>query len=567
MRRLIFLLVLVPLPGCDAATAALILSAQDKKSSDDGPLPAPAPSLDTRFYAWTANIPDAPAEEAALAAVGGEPSLRGNVWTLIGNAAATDIFNPIADPASFNAILIQMTSDQKYEVDGIEVLDAQNTVLEYASGTVYASLVDFKDEILGAPDTKVAVSNASGAAKAFIFTLYTGPIDQFRITIHGTSKPLASGDIKAVGGFSSAGDERPGGLAIRASDGVIHLTLSVGDTARLVRYDLTGAFVDDVEISNDLVAVGNGSHSVALNSSGVVFTACSTGNGVIQVRRFEDDLTPGNAAGFASGFGNDRVEHNSIAVDSSGFVVVVGGMSSVVSGRNHWRVKIPPSIDIINDPPVWQNSSQLDGSTILTTYWHAVTTGANDVVFMTGDLNSGLLGTIQVYTAKFNAAGAPQWDESFDEGDTPADVGHAIALDSSGNVYVAGGVGTDTEGKDGVLLRYTADGGAPQDETGIVGAAGGNDEFLDVAVDQADGSIYAVGYETVTGEGENMVIMKFKWGPNFPVFTPVWVRYYHGGFGNDRAVSCAIYGNNLVVAGYETNSTGQTKLVLRVYEK
>jgi outer membrane protein assembly factor BamB len=144
-------------------------------------------------------------------------------------------------------------------------------------------------------------------------------------------------------------------------------------------------------------------------------------------------------------------------------------------------------------------------------------------------------------------------------------LGQAIALDGSGNIYVGGFAGTDTNGRDGLLLRYT-DTGAFSNAALFTGPAGGDDEILDIAVD-SDGFIYAVGYETVTSQGENMWIRKYEYDTNNNEFNTIWTRTHDGGFGNDRAISVAISGSNLVVAGYETNSGGQTKLVLRVYAK
>jgi hypothetical protein len=48
---------------------------------------------------------------------------------------------------------------------------------------------------------------------------------------------------------------------------------------------------------------------------------------------------------------------------------------------------------------------------------------------------------------------------------------------------------------------------------------------------------------------------------------PIWTRTHHGGFGNDRAISVAIHGDQVVVAGFETVSGGKTKLALRTYAK
>jgi hypothetical protein len=93
------------------------------------------------------------------------------------------------------------------------------------------------------------------------------------------------------------------------------------------------------------------------------------------------------------------------------------------------------------------------------------------------------------------------------------------------------------------------------------GAANGDDEILDIALD-TDGSIYAVGYETVSGQGQNIWVRKYDTNLN-----PVWTRTHDGGVGNDRAISVAIHGDQVVVAGYETVSGGLTKFVLRVYQK
>ena len=78
----------------------------------------------------------------------------------------------------------------------------------------------------------------------------------------------------------------------------------------------------------------------------------------------------------------------------------------------------------------------------------------------------------------------------------------------------------------------------------------------------ADGSVYAVGYETVSGQGQNWWVRKYDVN-----LSPVWTRTHDGGVGDDCALSVAIHGDQVVVAGFETVSGGQTKLVLRVYAK
>jgi hypothetical protein len=548
--------------GCDVGTAAYFLSRKDSGGGSAVVVAPPPGGFPTPvFKAWISRTVDAStadAAQAALIAAEGNPDTVD--WEEIGPIAANDLFDPTAPPADVKAILIQASSTQNFFLDCVEILDAQDHVTGYASGTTWSDQVTSPDELVGPPDGKGAITNAAGTTRAFIFTLYASSVDRFRIRGHDDDQPPDPGDEVAVGEpFGSASSERPGGMAID-QNGLIHLTLSVGDTGRLVRYGMDGTKQDDIEITNDLAPVG--SHSVALDSAGVIFTACSTGNGVVQVRRFAAaDLAAGAARGFASGFGSDRVEHNSIAVDSAGFVVVAGGMNGLLGNVNHWMVRMP---DTVTGTLTFNNTPGLDSSN--TTYWHALATDANANIFAAGDFLSNLFGTNQVYSVRFNLGGTAQWADAQDDGETPNDLGRAIALDAAGNIYVAGYSGTDTDGKDGVLYRYTADGDRSTDEE-VVGVAGGDDEILDIAVDQADGAIYAVGYTTVTGQGENIWVRKYAFDAQFNRLDPVWQRTHHGGFGNDRAISVAVYGSNLVVAGYETNSGGQTKLVLRVYAK
>ena len=576
MKAWLFAILLLLLPGCDVATVAILMSGQDSSSDDSGGTTGP-PVFGAVSRIWLANIPDSLTAAQQQSIIAGNNGVPTDPWKLLASdvLTTTAVFDPdesSPEVGNYNAILIQTSADMAFNLDSIEILDPNDEVIEYASGTTYFDLVNSQTEILGPPDGIPAVTAATSTRLAFIFTVYSQFIDRFRINANGTTQPVASGDIKAIGDYPNVLATRAGGLAIDAGTGYIHATISVGDTARLVRFDQTAArlpnnppgVVNDVEISNDLATVG--SHSVALNASGVVFTSASVGSGVIQVRRFEiSNLVAGGVAGFTSTFGSDRVEHNSIAVDGSGNVIVVGGFNSLLSGRNHWRVKIP---DTVTGTPIWQSSTSLDASS--TTYWHAVTTFGNDV-YATGDLLSGLLGgTNQVYTSRFQPA-APRnsdADNAFPPGETGADVGHGIAIDAQGNIYVCGSAQTAAEAMNGILIRYQPGimGGIKTDYAGVPGAAL-NDEFLDVAVDDATGAIYVVGYETTAGaQGENMIVRKYV-AVNNSALNFVWEKKHHGGFGNDRAVSCAIFGNSLVVAGTEAANGGLTRFVLRIYEK
>jgi hypothetical protein len=471
---------------------------------------------------------------------------------------ATDILD--VDNAAvglFNTILVQASSDENFNLDCVEILNAQNLVIEHASGDTWSNRVDNPERLLGPPDGQCAVTATLTEARAYVFTMYTStPIDKIRINGYGTTMARPPGDVIAIGKYASPSAERPGGVAVN-SDGLVHVTLSVGDVGRLVRFNLAGTFQNHTDITNDLALAG--SHSVVVSPTNEIYTAASVGSGLIQVRQFAPDLTPGPTRGFTSGFNLDRVEHNSIALDGSGNVVVVGGMNSQgTPGRNHWAIKLPSTI---SGTIIWESNFSDPGNT----YWHGVTTDGSEVL-TTGDFRTSLFGGTQsIYTLRFDAAGLGIWDHEYVSGGAPEDVGHAVALGGAGTLYVAGTVGTETQGLNGVIVRYNAQ-RSLTNEVIYDGLASGNDEIFDLAVD-SDGALYVVGYETTSTQGENIWIRKYIFNTSFNGFEPIWQRTHHGGFGNDRAISCAVSGNTLVVAGYEADAAGDTKLILRMYEK
>ena len=67
-------------------------------------------------------------------------------------------------------------------------------------------------------------------------------------------------------------------------------------------------------------------------------------------------------------------------------------------------------------------------------------------------------GNIKCFTAKFNSSGTIQWQRTLD-GSTQHDRGTGIAVDSSGNVYIAG-FGAWTSGKSYEILiaKYNSSG-------------------------------------------------------------------------------------------------------------
>jgi hypothetical protein len=88
--------------------------------------------------------------------------------------------------------------------------------------------------------------------------------------------------------------------------------------------------------------------------------------------------------------------------------------------------------------------------------------------------------------------GSVSWQTSYNTSGTTTDVGKGVAVDSAGNVFVAGSY-FDGIDYDVLVQKYTSAGVLVWSNT-YAGAFGGDDEALSVAVDTA-GNVIAVGYE------------------------------------------------------------------------
>jgi len=550
--RWISLGALLAVAGCDVGVAAILAMRDDGGGSDDAAPPLVVSAPEPKFSVAVAWLPDDAAADAAHTALvgsGGNPTAP--TWTEIGSDLATAEFDPLNDPASINTILIKTTSTQNFQLDSLEVLDDQGNVVGHPSDSVWSDRVVGENNLLGTPDGAGAVTVAVAGANAFIFTRYTGPIDKIRVNACAVGWAPGSGDVVAVGGYGSSYSEKPGGMAID-SNGFIHLTLTVNTSGRLVRYGPDAAYLGEAQIDSN-VEPTYGSHCVALNSSGQIFTAACKADGKVVVKAFDQNLNSDWNRTLYSGKNNDRVEANGIAVDESGDVVVAGAMNTSSQGLNHWLAKLSGT----NGNTVFDFRP---GGDTADTYWRGVTTGPGNLIYTTGNHTSGLFGVVQILTGRFDSSGTGEWEHMFGDSDAPDDAGNAIALDASGNKFVAGFAGTAAEGRNAVLLRYSST-GILYNYVAFNGASNGDDEILDIVVDP-DGSIYAVGYETVAGQGKNIWVRKYDAN-----FNPVWTRTHDGGVGDDVATSAAIHGDQLVVAGYETVAGGATKFKLRVYTK
>ncbi len=558
--RVAALVLALALPGCDVAVGVgLALSGRDGGSSSRS---AAVPPVDTTYHVWIAQIPDAAAasaQEAALLAADGTPDPL--VWKEVGTAVQTAVFDPTDAPGTFNAILVQAGDAQAYHLDAIEVLGAAgNVVLESASGPTYSGQAGAAGNATGTPDGLTADLAAGAGTRAFLFTLYATAIDRFRVNAFGTAR--ASGDVAWAATWSDGGDETTGGAALDSA-GTTYVAVydAAGGGNRdllLLRIDTTGTPVLPATVVQAGVSAAAGSASVAVHADDTVYVAGTVGAGDVLVRRYAAGLGSNVwSLTVDSGVGIDRAESNSIAVDSAGNAVVAAGMATALNGIDPWMRKFAAA----NGATLWTQTPPLLPADSASTYWHAAGVDTADDVYSAGDLTSTASGFVEIVTRRSaGAGGGAVWSDLLGDNQAPADLGRAVGTDLAGNAYVAGFMGTGAQGRNGVLLKYLP-GGLLATLLTYDDLNAMDDEALDLAV-EPDGTVYAAGYETVAGQGENWWVRRYD-----PAGGVVWTRAYDGGVSNDRATSVSVQGNHVIVVGTRTEAGGETNVHVRRYVK
>jgi hypothetical protein len=199
---------------------------------------------------------------------------------------------------------------------------------------------------------------------------------------------------------------------------------------------------------------------------------------------------------------------------------------------------------------------------------YSIATDASGNVFVTGyfggtvDFGGGNLmsaGALDIYLAKYNAAGAHQWSKRF--GSTFSDSGQSVATDASGNVYVTGGFSDTVDfgggnlvsagARDIFLASYNA-AGFHRWSRRFGGSDG--DGGVSVATD-ASGNVFATGYffgsadfgggNLYSAGNEDIFLAKYDATGAYQ-----WSRRF-GGFFQDSGTSVAADASgNVFMTGY-----------------
>ncbi len=179
-------------------------------------------------------------------------------------------------------------------------------------------------------------------------------------------------------------------------------------------------------------------------------------------------------------------------------------------------------------------------------------------VYVTGSNGSGTFADYA--TIKYDSDGDTLWVRSYNGPGNDQDIAYALAVDSSGNVYVTGASYGGASSLDYATIKY-----APNGDTLWVrsynGPGNSSDFAITLAVDDS-GNVHVSGFSPNTGVGYDYATIKYDSNGD-----TLWVRRYNGTGNSHDYVSKLVIDDsgNVYVAGYSTGISSDFDYTLIKY--
>ncbi len=237
-----------------------------------------------------------------------------------------------------------------------------------------------------------------------------------------------------------------------------------------------------------------------------------------------------------------------MAVDSTGNIIVVGYMNSG-SSNDYLIAKFKADGSGL---AAWAPVSYGSGGDDVAT---AVAIDSADNIIVTGYVWNGV--NNDIHTVKYNGAtGTVLWQHTYDVAGGN-DTATAIAVDSSGDIYVAGYSFNGTRRDDFLVVKYPSGGATPvwtelYDDT----AYPNNDNRIQ-SIYAGSGGFAVTGYSSKGGADFDLLTRKYAFDKSL---IREW-RYSSSGSRDDRGVAVKLDSDgNVIVTGFITNASNNTDI-------
>src|SRR5574341_1871142 len=247
-----------------------------------------------------------------------------------------------------------------------------------------------------------------------------------------------------------------------------------------------------------------------------------------------------------NGPGNSSDYPHALAVDDSWNVYLTGQSADSGTSYDYATIKYSPSGDTLwvrryNDP-----GNDFDAA-------NALALDGSGNLYVTGYSWSGIGTSIDYATIKYSPAGETLWVRRYSGPGSHYDYANALALDTSGNLYVTGQSDATGANWDYATVKYS-----PAGETlwsrRYNGPGNAGDLASALAVDDS-GNVYVTGRSRGSGTFDDYATIKYS-----PSGATLWVRRYNGpGNYDDGALALAVGDSgNLYVTGFSGGGATST---------
>ncbi len=224
------------------------------------------------------------------------------------------------------------------------------------------------------------------------------------------------------------------------------------------------------------------------------------------------------------------------------------------------KAEAAASVNVAASAPVREwinvfNNSSADSNE--TAYEIALDASGN--IYVAG-FSFNLAGNTDLFTVKYNNAGVRQWVARYNGPAKGDDIGYGLAVDANANVYVAGTSINALGYDDAVTIKYNS-AGVLQWAKRYEGVGMGDDAAYDLQLDGA-GNVYIGGYTQIDSIDVALLTIKYD-----PAGAQQWLASFSG-FGGDNATINELAidaAHNVYATGYALGSTGMPDYVTIKY--